>query len=221
MTRHAPQTKRAAEPGLRFFAVARAVRMPRRAPPLRRYRLQSGRLAPPGAARDKGPGTLVLSVANSYSGGTTVSGGTLQLSGSGTLGATTGTLGVSGGTLDLGGTSQTTGALTLTDGTIQNGTLTSSSFGVQAGTISAVLAGAGALSKTGIGTVMLSGINTYTGATTVNGGTLEVDGAIANTSADRVNNRRHAHWHRHGRPQHQIIPAAPWRPATRRARPPR
>jgi uncharacterized protein with beta-barrel porin domain len=141
----------------------------------------------PGFVNMQGPGTLVLSGANTYSGGTTVAAGTLQIGGSGTLGAATGTLGVSGGLLDLGGTTQMTGALTLTGGTIQDGTLKSASFGVQSGTISAALAGGGALTKTGSGTVVLSGIDSYTGATTVIGGTLDVEGTLGGTSSVTVN----------------------------------
>ena len=130
--------------------------------------------ASPGFLDLQGPGTLVLTGTNTYSGGTSVEAGTLQLSGAGTLGAPTGTLSVSGGVLDLGGTAQTTGALTLTGGTIQDGVLTSSAYDVQAGTISAVLAGAGALTKTGSGVVVLSGANTYSGGTTLTSGTLVV-----------------------------------------------
>jgi autotransporter-associated beta strand protein len=46
----------------------------------------------------------------------------------------------------------------------------------------------GALVKVGTGTMTLSGSNTYTGATTVNAGTLEVDGSIAPSSLLTVNN---------------------------------
>jgi len=57
--------------------------------------------------------------------------------------------------LDLGGTFQTqNGGLTLTGGTVQDGTLSSSgTFDLQAGTISAALAGTGVLAKTTNGTV--------------------------------------------------------------------
>ena len=55
----------------------------------------------------QGSGSMTLSGINSYTGGTTVAAGTLQVSGAGTLGAASGATSVSGGILDLGGTSQT------------------------------------------------------------------------------------------------------------------
>ena len=45
-------------------------------------------------------------------------------------------------------------------------------------TLAADISESGTLTKAGIGTLILTGINTYTGATTVNGGILRVDGAI-------------------------------------------
>jgi len=130
-------------------------------------------IAGSGGVQSEGAGTLTLSGANTYSGGTTVTAGTLQISGGGTLGSTSGALKVTGGTLDLGGTSQTAGAVTISGGTIQNGTLTSgTSYSCAGGTISAKLAGTKVLTQTvGAYTTTLSGVNTFTGGTTLNGST--------------------------------------------------
>ncbi len=139
-----------------------------------------------------GTGTTTLSAANTYTGGTTVSGGVLALTGTGTIGGATGAVTVSGGILDFTTTSQTVGAVTLAGGTIQStggsGTLTGTSYTVQSGTISAKLAGSGVvLTMAGPGTVTLAGANTYTGATIINGGTLRVNGSTSAASVVAVN----------------------------------
>jgi len=133
----------------------------------------SGVVSGPGGLTKAGAGTLTLSAANTYTGGTNITGGTLQLGAGGSL-ANTGALTVDGGTFDLGGNSQTTGAVVLTSGAINNGNLTGSSYDVQSGSIGANLLGTAALSKNGSGTVILSGTNTYSGGTGIDGGTLVV-----------------------------------------------
>jgi len=127
-----------------------------------------------GALTKTGSGIVTLSGANMYSGGTTIDAGTLQIAGSGTLGAATGLVTVSGGTLDLGATTQTAGPLSLTAGVIQDGRLDSAAFGVAAGTVSAVFAGSGALTKSGGGTVVLTAANIYSGGTVISGGMLQL-----------------------------------------------
>jgi outer membrane autotransporter protein len=146
-------------------------------------------LAGTGGIIKQGLGTLTLSGANTYSGGTVVGGGALQLSGSGTLGSSSGATTVNAGTLDLGGTTQTqNGGLTLAGGTVQNGTLSSSgAFGLQAGTVTAALAGTGALNKTTSGTVTLSGANTYSGPTTIGAGILALGSGGSLASSSGVN----------------------------------
>ncbi|WP_158811725.1 autotransporter domain-containing protein [Beijerinckia sp. L45] len=79
------------------------------------------------------------------------------------------------GTFDLGGNTVGLTTFAFTGGVAQNGTLTvSGTDTVQAGTITATLAGTAALTKTGTGTVDLTAANTYSGGTTLSGGTLAV-----------------------------------------------
>ncbi|MGO9115577.1 MAG: beta strand repeat-containing protein [Thermoguttaceae bacterium] len=72
-----------------------------------------------------GSGTLILTgIDNTFSGGTTIVGATVQLGSATALGATTGSLTVDGGTLNLGGYSVTVGTVSVTDGKIIDGSLT-------------------------------------------------------------------------------------------------
>jgi outer membrane autotransporter protein len=132
-----------------------------------------------GGITKEGPGTLILSGENTYLGITTINAGVLSISSDANLGITPGApvanqLTFNGGTLQ--GTAifalDTNRGITLLSG---GGTI-----GVTAANIlsyGGVITGAGSLTKTDTGTLVLSGMNTYTGATTVNGGTLAA-GAI-------------------------------------------
>ena len=154
--------------------------------------VQSGTISTPilGAATlsKQSAGVFLLSGNNTYSGGTTVSAGTLRLSGNGALG--TGAISISGGELDLGAKSLTNTISAFTGGVLSNGTLTANggNFNVSAGTITAVLAGSNGLVKSGNGTVALSASNSYSGATTVNSGTLQAaaTGALGNSTVINV-----------------------------------
>jgi autotransporter-associated beta strand protein len=134
--------------------------------------LRSGAL-PDGGLTKRGTGVLVLAGTNSYNGVTRVEEGTLRL---GCAAAVTngGAVTVAGGCYDLGGYTVTNGAVSLESGTIVNGTLKAAALTAAVGTVQADLAGAGSLTKSGSGEVVLCGTNTYTGATRVDGGTLRV-----------------------------------------------
>jgi len=93
------------------------------------------------------------------------------------------------GTVDFGGAGKSFGAITISGGTVQNGTLTGTSFDLQGGTVNAVLVGPGvAPNKTGSGTLTFSGTTaqTFTGGLTVSGGTLTEN--FANLAASPNNN---------------------------------
>ena len=142
-------------------------------------------------------GTVTLSAANTYTGNTTVTAGTLRESTTGSISDASNLI-VNGTTavFDLGGNhSDTVATVTLDGGGLISGTgssaLTSTgSFELKSGTVTAILAGAGIpLNKTTSGTVTLSGANTYTGNTTVTAGTLaeSATGSIADVSKLTVN----------------------------------
>jgi autotransporter-associated beta strand protein len=141
-----------------------------------------------GSVAQNGAGVTTLAASNAYTGGTTVNAGTLALGANNRL-ADGGAVTVNGGNFNLGGFSETVGAVTVAGGSITNGTLTGSSYDMRSGTVSAVLAGNGALTKTTAGTATLTGANTYTGGTTVNAGRLATTGheRLADTGAVTVN----------------------------------
>ena len=134
-----------------------------------------------------GSGQLTLSGTMSYTGGTTISAGSLLIDAT-TLGAAGSDVTLAGGSLDLGGTSQTVGAVSVTAAaasgdTISNGDLTGTSYDISNASgdavISANLLGTAGLTKSGEGTATLSGNNTYTGDTVISAGTLKVGSATA------------------------------------------
>jgi fibronectin-binding autotransporter adhesin len=114
-------------------------------------------------------GTLVLTGANSYTGGTAIDGGTLQVASDANLGAAAGGLSLDGGTL------HTTAAFASARGvTLEAG---GGTFEIDADLmLSGLVAGTGGLTKTGSAALILSGNNTYTGPTAVSAGGLYVDG---------------------------------------------
>jgi autotransporter-associated beta strand protein len=150
-----------------------------------------GSISGTGLVAQNGSGTLVLGTGSTYTGGTQVTVGTLQLaSGATVLGSANGTLTVNGGLVDMNNNSLTVGNLTGTGGTIQGSsgtrTLTIGSGDFGGGNFQGVITdgsgGTTALTKVGTGTMTLSGSNTYTGATTISAGTLAVNGTIASSS---------------------------------------
>jgi fibronectin-binding autotransporter adhesin len=130
-----------------------------------------------------GDGILLVSGANSYTGATTVNGGTLRAgiitNAFGTTSAVT-LANTAGVTLDLNGFNNTIGSLTggsATGGniTLGAGTLTCNS-GVTT-TYAGIISGTGGVTKSGTGTLILSGDNSYSGVTTVAAGTLSLGAA--------------------------------------------
>ncbi|HLX64168.1 MAG TPA: C25 family cysteine peptidase [Planctomycetota bacterium] len=121
------------------------------------YTFSGGSIGGSGSFTKSGAGTAVLSASNAYSGGTSVTGGVLQISNDSQLGAASGTLSVdTGGTLTL--TGAVTGARNLTFGSAGATVATGGNNFSTSGT-SAIN---GTLSTTGSGNVALNGAVTFT-----------------------------------------------------------
>ncbi len=120
-----------------------------------------------GALRQVGSGMTTLTGSNSHSGGTQITAGRLSVASDANLGAASGALSLTGGTLATTGSFASARAVELGAG---GGT-----FAPQAATtltLDGVIGGPGALAMNGAGTLWLNGANTYSGATSVNTGTL-------------------------------------------------
>ncbi|WP_127091999.1 autotransporter-associated beta strand repeat-containing protein [Aquabacter cavernae] len=131
----------------------------------------------PSALLVSGAGTLVLSGANTYSGGTQVTGGTLSVSADANLGATSGGVSLNGATLAA--TDSFTSARAVSLGT-SGGAIAVS--GGETLTLSGALSGAGALSLTGPGTLALTGTSAISGTATVANGTLALYGGTLSSA---------------------------------------
>lgn len=118
-------------------------------------------------------GTLILTGANSYTGGSRVSGGVLQVSSDTALGATSGGVTLDGGTLRSGGAFSS--ARNFAFGA-NGGVIDTQGHAI---TLSGVLSGGGSMSKTGSGALTLSGDSrSYAGPISLDAGTLNLTGAL-------------------------------------------
>ena len=120
-------------------------------------------------------GTLVLTGANSYTGGTAINGGTLSVASDANLGGAAGALSFDGGILRwTGGSYSPTRAINW--GANGGGFDITNTASVVI--INQTIVGGGSLIKRGAGRLVLNGANSYSGGTTIEGGTLQVAGSI-------------------------------------------
>ncbi len=132
-----------------------------------------------GSLVQRGPGTTTLTAANSYSGGTTLSAGTLALGSADAIG--------SAGTISFGGGALRFSAANTTDYSARFSTAANQAYRLdtagQSVTLGTDLASSGGtLTKLDSGTLTLTAANSYSGATTIEAGTLQVgNGGTAGT----------------------------------------
>jgi autotransporter-associated beta strand protein len=152
----------------------------------------SGAIGGTGGLTKTNSGTLVVATANTYTGPTTINGGTLEVStlANGDVASPIGKSSVASANLVIGsGSLRYTGGNGSTDHGV---TIAASNSVVDVTnaattlTISGAVTGGGTLNKAGAGTLILSGGNSQ-GATTVSNGTLQVNSAISAIGTGPVN----------------------------------
>ncbi len=148
----------------------------------------SGLISGSGTVIKAGTGIWSLSGSNTCTGVMTVNGGALQAGSSFAFGGNSAVTLATSATLDLNtfsialGSLAGSGMVTLGSGNLTTGGNNGST------TFGGVMSGNGSIIKTGSGTWTLSGVNSYTGGTTINGGKLALSGggSIANTPSISV-----------------------------------
>ena len=113
-----------------------------------------------GGVQQNGGGTTVLTAANTYAGGTTINAGVLQLGNGGATGAISGNV-------------------------LNNATLAFNRSNLYQ--FDGAISGSGGVQQNGAGTTILTAAHTYSGTTTVNAGSLLVEGSIAASNLTTVN----------------------------------
>jgi fibronectin-binding autotransporter adhesin len=135
----------------------------------------SGNLSGSGQLIKQNSAILTLTGSNTYTGTTTINGGTVQCGGNNVLSSSSSVIlaDTTGATLDLNGFHQTIrylqgGGATGGNVVLGSGTLTVGDIGMS--TYSGSISGSGGVVKQGSGVLLLQGINSYSGSTMINNG---------------------------------------------------
>ncbi|MFN6017299.1 MAG: glycine-rich domain-containing protein [Verrucomicrobiota bacterium] len=148
--------------------------------------VENGVISGSGGLTFNGPGTLSLAAANTFTGDTRVGSGTLSLNHSNALASSTLNMASSdNGTVAFGLAGNNTyniGGITGSRNLAIGSNVLSVGAKNENSTYSGQISGIGSLTKTGSGKLIISGDNTYTGATAVNDGSLAVNGSLGNTA---------------------------------------
>ncbi|MCD8517660.1 MAG: autotransporter-associated beta strand repeat-containing protein, partial [Burkholderiaceae bacterium] len=135
----------------------------------------NGAISGTGNLTKQGSGTITLGGNSNLTGTLTIAQGSLATGVENALSGTTNLTLASGTSANFNNLNQTIGALSGA-GSIFLGTATLTTTSSNDTSFSGVISGGGGLTKSGTGTLTLSGVNIYTGATTVTAGTLATAG---------------------------------------------